>query len=124
MVLDDAYAARLERLQDPLWKRLFNVQAPYGWNLRRLNPGHMLDVGCGIGRNLAHVADSVGVDPNPACVAVARRRGFQAFTPEELSAPKASFDSVLIAHVLEHLTQDQADELARTYLPYLKPQGQ
>ena len=124
MVLEDEYAERLLRLQTPAWKRILNVQAPYKWNLRRLRPGRMLDVGCGIGRNLSHVPGAVGVDPNEACVAMARRRGYEAYTPGQLAQPPASFDSVLIAHVLEHLTPDEADSLARDYLGYLKPGGQ
>ncbi|HEY1752559.1 MAG TPA: methyltransferase domain-containing protein [Caulobacteraceae bacterium] len=123
MVLQDEYADRLLRLQTPLWKRVLDVQAPYRWNLRRLQPGRMLDVGCGIGRNLANVPGSVGVDPNEACVAAARRRGFEAYTPAELTAAEGSFDSLLIAHVLEHLTPEQADQLAAENLKYLKPGG-
>jgi 2-polyprenyl-3-methyl-5-hydroxy-6-metoxy-1,4-benzoquinol methylase len=123
MVLQPDYAERLAQIQTPLWKRLIDVQAPYRWNLRRLKPGRMLDVGCGIGRNLAHVPGAIGVDPNEACVALARRRGLEAYVPQDLKAPLGSFDSVLVAHVLEHLTPDRADELIETHLPYLKPGG-
>ena len=121
MSLTDAYAQRLKRLQTPLWKRVLDVQAPYRWNLRRLRLGRTLDVGCGVGRNLAHLAgDGVGVDPNAACVAEARASGFEAFAPDEL--PPGDFDSILIAHVLEHL--DDPAGLVRSYLPRLKPGGQ
>jgi len=123
MLLEDGYADLLIRKQMPAWKRVLNVQAPYRWNLRRLKPGRMLEVGCGIGRNLAHVPDSVGVDPNEACVQVAQRRGLSAFTPDTLKEPPESFDSLLVAHVLEHLTVEQVDDLFATYLPYLKPGG-
>src|SRR5690349_17057220 len=47
------YAARLHALQGKRWKRLLNVQAPYQWNLRRRHLGRTLEIGCGIGRNLA-----------------------------------------------------------------------
>lgn len=123
MVLEDGYAERLLRLQTPLWKRVLDVQAPYRWNLRRLKPGRMLDIGCGVGRNLAHVPDAVGVDPNPACVAAARGRGYRAYTPDELDEPPGSFDSLLIAHVLEHLTPAQADALFEANLRLLRPGG-
>jgi 2-polyprenyl-3-methyl-5-hydroxy-6-metoxy-1,4-benzoquinol methylase len=121
MSLTDAYAQRLKRLQTPLWKRVLDVQAPYRWNLRRLEPGRTLDVGCGVGRNLAHLdGDGVGVDPNAACVAEARARGFEAYAPDDL--PAGDFDSILIAHVLEHLEDPIA--LVRDYLPRLRPGGQ
>jgi 2-polyprenyl-3-methyl-5-hydroxy-6-metoxy-1,4-benzoquinol methylase len=121
MSLNDAYATRLKAVQTPLWKRVLDVQAPYRWNLRRLEPGRTLDVGCGIGRNLAHLAGAgVGVDPNRACVAEAIAAGFEAYTPEDL--PPGQFDSLLFAHVLEHV--DDAQALLRTYLPRLRKGGQ
>ena len=121
MSLTDAYAQRLRRLQTPLWKRVLDVQAPYRWNLRRLRPGRTLDVGCGVGRNLAHLGgEGVGIDPNAACVAEARARGFEAYAPDDL--PAGDFDSILIAHVLEHLEDPIA--LVRDYLPRLRPGGQ
>jgi SAM-dependent methyltransferase len=125
----EAYADRLKRLSTPLWKRVLDVQAPYRWNLRRLGPGFLLDVGCGIGRNLKHVnGRGIGVDPNPACVAEARRAGLDARTPDELRAGFAgqppAFDSLLFSHVLEHMRFDAAQGLVSEYLPYLKPAGQ
>ena len=122
------YAARLQRLEASRWKRLFNVQAPYRWNLRRLRLGRVLDVGCGIGRNLAHLdGDGVGVDHNADSVAVARQRGLTAYVPQDfLRSPDAregSFDAMLLAHVVEHLHADAAEELIRTYLPYLRSDG-
>lgn len=115
------YARRLQGLQQPLWKRLFDVQAPYRWNLRRLKPGRTLDVGCGLGRNLQHIkGDGVGIDPNEACVAAARTKGFEAYTPRDF--PGGQFDSVLLAHVLEHV--DDPDGLLSRYLPNLRMGGQ
>ncbi|SES43238.1 Methyltransferase domain-containing protein [Pedococcus cremeus] len=122
------YAARLTRLESSTWKRLLGVQAPYRWNLRRLHLGRVLDVGCGIGRNLGHLdGNGVGVDHNPDSIAVARQRGLTVYVPEDFlrspDARKGSFDSMLVAHVLEHLHADAADELLRTYLPYVRPGG-
>lgn len=123
---DLAYAQRLQRLETVWWKRLLDVQAPYRWNLRRLKLGRVLEVGCGIGRNLAAV-DGVGVDHNADSVEVARSRGFTAFTPEELEAsPRAAagtFDSLLFAHVIEHLSEAEGETLVARYLPYLKKDG-
>lgn len=127
-VLSDRYAARLETLQTPLWKRVLDVQAPYRFNLRRLRPGRMLDIGCGVGRNLAHVREpGIGVDPNAACVARARARGLDARTPDAfLASPDArhgAFDSLLVAHVLEHLPAEGAAPLVTPYLRFLRPGG-
>jgi SAM-dependent methyltransferase len=123
----EGYAARLARLEGARWKRWLRVQAPYRWNLRRLGLGRTLEVGCGIGRNLAHLPPgSVGVDPDPEAVAAARRRGCVACLPEELAAaPGAArpFDALLFAHVLEHLPFDAAAALVREHLPRLRPGG-
>jgi len=125
----DAYAVRLAKLQLVRWKDLLGVQAPYRWNLRRLKPGFTLDIGCGLGRNLKHLdGNGIGVDHNPHMVQVARSRGFQAFTPDEFRETKYSkpngFDCLLLAHVLEHMTEEEAVSLLLTYLPLLKAQGQ
>jgi SAM-dependent methyltransferase len=122
------YAERLVSLQQVWWKRLLPVQAPYRWNLRRLKLGFTLDVGCGIGRNLLHLdGNGVGVDHNPSSVAVARAVGLRAFTPGEFLesefATPASFDSLLVSHVLEHMTRAQAVELVREHLVYIRVGG-
>jgi SAM-dependent methyltransferase len=122
------YAERLVGLQQVWWKRLLPVQAPYRWNLRRLNLGLTLDVGCGIGRNLANLEGrGVGIDHNAASVAVARAQGFDAMTSDEfLVSPFAvpgRFDSLLVAHVLEHMNGDEALDLVRTHLPYVRAGG-
>ncbi|CAG6396754.1 methyltransferase domain-containing protein [Actinacidiphila cocklensis] len=110
-----------------LARRLLPTQAPYRWNLRRLRLGRVLDVGCGVGRNLRHCAPgSVGVDHNAHSVAAARARGLTAYTPEEFAATDCvpgSFDSLLCAHVLEHLDAAKAAALLATYLPYVRPGG-
>ena len=105
---DPAYAERLRRLERRGIRRLVDVQAPYRWNIRRLHLGRVLDVGCGLGRNLAYLgADSVGVDHNADAVNTARERGFTALTADEfVSSPVAEpggFDTLLFAHVLEHM---------------------
>jgi SAM-dependent methyltransferase len=125
---DSRYTERLLRSDTLWWKRWLDVQAPYRWNLRRLEPGFTLDIGCGIGRNLAHLrGQGVGVDHNAASIALARKRGLLAFTPDELQATEyhrpGRFDSLLLAHVLEHLREQDAVELVRGYAPLLKPGG-
>lgn len=128
VTVGDDYTRRLTRLSGSRWKQVLGVQAPYAWNLRRLRPGRVLDVGCGLGRNLAHLrGEGVGVDHNPTSVAAARASGLTAFVPAEfLASPHAregAFDSLLVAHVLEHLQEAEADELLETYLPFVKPDG-
>lgn len=128
---DAAYTDRLRRLEGARWKRLLDVQAPYRWHIRRLRLGRTLDVGCGIGRNLAHLGGAgVGVDHNPTSVATCRARGLTAYTTEEFFAGGAdgparpgAFDALLAAHLLEHLPEAQAREVVRGYLPCLRPGG-
>jgi 2-polyprenyl-3-methyl-5-hydroxy-6-metoxy-1,4-benzoquinol methylase len=122
------YAERLVSLQQVWWKRILPVQAPYRWNLRRLKLGYTLDVGCGIGRNLLHLdGNGVGIDHNSASVAVARAAGVRAFTPSEFLASglarPGAFDSLLVSHVLEHMTRAQAVELVREHLAYVRVGG-
>ena len=124
----DEYAERLVALQGVWWKRALNVQAPYRWNLRRLGLGRVLDVGCGIGRNLAALdGNGVGVDHNESCVRVVRSLGLVAYEPEGFHrsehAAKGGYDSILVAHVLEHLEEVEADKLMDEYLPYLRSGG-
>jgi 2-polyprenyl-3-methyl-5-hydroxy-6-metoxy-1,4-benzoquinol methylase len=122
------YTERLQRKTGAGWKRLLNVQAPYRWNVRRLNLGFTLDVGCGIGRNLAHLdGNGVGVDHNATSIAACRAAGLTAFTTEEFftseHAKPHRFDSILSAHVVEHVEAEQAVEIFTSYLPFVKPGG-
>lgn len=116
------YTARLSALSGARWKKALDVQAPYRWNLRRLLGGRtVLDVGCGIGRNLVALSpDSVGVDHNPHSVAHCRELGLRAETAEQFHAGHHEpFDGMLAAHVVEHLPPGAEPEVLREYLPYL-----
>jgi 2-polyprenyl-3-methyl-5-hydroxy-6-metoxy-1,4-benzoquinol methylase len=111
------------------WKRWLDVQAPFRWNLRRLTPGFTLDIGCGIGRNLEHLLGyGVGIDTNEHCVRAARARGFTALTPgefrrsEEFNRP-GRFDTILLAHVAEHMTEDHVVALLQEYEGLLRHGG-
>lgn len=122
------YARRLQTKEQVWWKRALDVQAPYRWNLRRQHLGRTLDVGCGLGRNLENLdPGSVGVDHNPTSVALARERGLAALTVEEWRASDlrrpGSFDGMLLAHVIEHLSEADGLAVVRDYLPYLRPGG-
>jgi len=124
------YTRRLERLGGVWWKRLLDVQRPYRWNLRRLDLGFVLDVGCGVGRNLVNLggaAAGVGVDHNAESVAACVRRGLTAFTPDAFRASAFArpgrFDGLLFAHVVEHMRFAEAQALVEEYLPYLRARG-
>jgi 2-polyprenyl-3-methyl-5-hydroxy-6-metoxy-1,4-benzoquinol methylase len=124
----EAYTARLDELGGAGWKRFFDVQAPYRWNLRRLGLGFTLDVGCGIGRNLINLEGSgVGVDHNATSVAMARQRGCTAYTHDDFlrseHARQGRFDSLLIAHVVEHMSLAEASTLLGDYLGYVRSGG-
>jgi SAM-dependent methyltransferase len=125
---DPDYTARLEGETAKSWKRMINAQAPYRRHIRRAVEGRVLDVGCGIGRNLLHLdGNGVGVDINPHSIEVAHRHGLTAHTADEFAdsadAVPAGYDTLLFAHVLEHMTADDACGLLGDYLPYLKPGG-
>ena len=124
----DAYTRRLETLGDAGWKRFFDVQAPYRWNIRRLALGFTLDVGCGIGRNLLHLGGhGVGIDPNADSIETARRRGCTVLTSDAFDSSEYAradhFDSLLLAHVVEHMGVDQASDLVARYLGFIRPGG-
>lgn len=124
----DEYTQRLVALQSRWWKRFFRVQAPYQWNLRRLDLGFTLELGCGIGRNLENLrGNGVGIDHNAASVHAARARGLLAYTPDEFDASEycreRRFDSMLLSHLVEHMTADEAHELASRYATYVKTGG-
>lgn len=122
---DAEYTRRLQDLSARRWKRL--IPNPYGWKVRRISTGRVLDVGCGIGRCLDFLRPrGVGVDPNETAVEVCREKGHQASTPDEFfgsHGPERQFDSLLCAHVLEHLDEATGVDLIRTYLPYLDAGG-
>jgi 2-polyprenyl-3-methyl-5-hydroxy-6-metoxy-1,4-benzoquinol methylase len=122
---DPAYTERLLAGEGAAWKRWLDVRAPYRRHLRRLDLGRTLDLGCGIGRNLVDLPrSSVGVDHNAASVEVARTRGCTAVTPDEFfAADQGPFDSLLAAHVLEHMAAADNVPLLRRYLPSIRPGG-
>lgn len=123
------YTEWLLRHQTPRWKRIIDVQRPYRNHLRSLDPGFLLEIGCGIGRNLGHVGGrGVGVDRDAESVRYVRDvLGFEAYTPDEFEASVhangTSFDTLLVAHVLEHMSHAEALALLRTYLPRIRPGG-
>jgi len=122
------YANRLLSIESRWWRRFIDVQAPYRYNIRRLGLGFTLDVGAGIGRNLIHLeGEGVGIDHNRDSVAKMRERGLTAFHTDEFLqsayAVPGRFDSLLFAHVLEHVDAPLAETLLRFHLKFVKPGG-
>ena len=101
------------------------MQAPYRWNIRRLLADRdVLEIGCGIGRNLAHLSPrAVGVDHNEHSIRICRERGLVAFTTakfhESEYARPGRFDGLLAAHLIEHMAHADAIQALRGYAPYL-----
>ena len=121
----EEYASRLKRLSGSRWKQVLDVQRPYRWNLRRLNLRKTLDVGCGIGRHLDSLPQgSVGIDHNPHSIKIAQEKGNEAYTVDKFiknkKFKKNHFDSMLLAHVLEHMSTSAGTEVIKGYLPYVK----
>lgn len=125
---DDAYAQRLTSLQQAKWKQVLDVQRPYRANLQKVCEGEVLEIGCGIGRNLRNLQGRIlGVDPDTASIAVAKAAGLNAMTIDEFeemqrTSPR-TFGTLLFSHVLEHVTDEENDALFAQYLPYLAPRG-
>jgi 2-polyprenyl-3-methyl-5-hydroxy-6-metoxy-1,4-benzoquinol methylase len=107
---------------------VLDVQRPYRWNLKRLAPGKTLDVGCGIGRCLKNLpSGSIGIDHSEHSIEVVNRMGMIGFTPADFEKSdqyrKGAFDSILFAHVLEHMTARDGLKLIQKYTPLLRSEG-
>lgn len=127
--IDQNYTDRLIGLES-VWKKVLDVQMPYRMHLRWLKLGFVLDIGCGLGRNLINLGGSaagVGIDHNRHSIAVANKRGLTAFTPKDFEgseyARKARFDTILLSHVAEHMKREDVIDLLHKYLVYLHPGG-
>jgi SAM-dependent methyltransferase len=126
-------------LYDPL-TRLLGLEAVHRRlvELAGIRPGQrVLEIGCGTGnltilvKQLHGAADVVGVDPDPAALARARRkadrhrvsirwdRGFA----EDLPYPDGAFDHVCSAFMLHHLALDAKTQALREIRRVLAPAG-
>ena len=124
-----SYTDRLISLES-CWKRIFDVQRPYRQHLNSLELGFVLDIGCGLGRNLVNLGGSnagIGIDHNRHSVEIAKKRGLIVFTPEEFHqspyAGKEVFDSILLSHVAEHMKREDVILLLGQYLTFLRHGG-
>ena len=121
------YTARLNRLGNKKWKILLGTQRPFKVPITNLRLGKTLEIGCGVGRVLQWLPNSIGVDHNPTSIVAARARGLTTFSNEEFHLSKfaisKSFDSLLMAHLLEHMTEDERNTIMKEFRKYLKPEG-
>jgi SAM-dependent methyltransferase len=74
--------------------------------LNREITGRTLDVGCGIGDFLKFRKNTIGVEKNPMLIRLCRERGLDVVesSNDRLPFKDASFDSVMLDNVLEHLS--------------------
>ena len=98
---------------------------------------HVLEIGCGTGNLLLAVArtrpvaSAVGLDPDPAALAVARRKAdrrglaarWERGYADELPFPDSSIDRVLSAFMFHHLPTDQKQAALREVRRVLAPGG-
>ena len=119
------YSDRLKSLQDKRWKKWLSAVNPYRWHIRRIVREPALEVGCGIGRVLQFAPDQIeGVDHNPHAVVTCRERGLNACDTEEfLARPVKKYQSLILSHVLEHMSLDTAHDVLSSYLPNLDVGG-
>jgi SAM-dependent methyltransferase len=126
---DEEYALRLQFLSRQRYKKILRSVNPYRLHIRKICVGRVLDIGCGIGRNLGYLSrpDALGIDHNTVAITLAQAAGFTTLTPTqyELEQEKymESFDTLLISHVLEHLTESESISLLSSYLPAVKTGG-
>ncbi|MGE9313939.1 class I SAM-dependent methyltransferase [Niabella sp. CJ426] len=122
------YTNSLITRQSKWWKKLLNVQYPYKKNINSLQPGFVLDIGCGVGRNLLHLGgNGIGIDHNPTSVKICTAQGLRAYTNTDFEQTPynkpGTFDSILLAHVAEHMTQKNTLDLLAQYQHLLKSKG-
>lgn len=125
-----SYSERLQKFEKR-WKRILRVHYPYMKSIQKLKLGKSLDIGCGIGRVLTWLPEgSVGIDHNETSINFCKTKGLTAFTIQEFQEAVnrkeieyASFDSLVMTHLLEHLQIDEQISILEEYLPLLRSGG-
>jgi len=98
----------------------------------KLMQGRVLDLGCGEGHLAGLIAESghevVGIDKNKDKIKIAKRLypkvSFLAEDLRKANLPEASFDTALLAEVLEHLPEEESKAALATAMRFVKSGGQ
>jgi 2-polyprenyl-3-methyl-5-hydroxy-6-metoxy-1,4-benzoquinol methylase len=114
--------------QPAVARRGRRIALPFGWEeLAVLNPGRLMDVGCGSGASLMLARqlgwNAQGIEMDSAAVTSARNAGLavQEGGYDILRAYPSVFDCITCSHVIEHVF-DPVDMILAMYLA-LKPGG-
>jgi len=108
-------------------RKIIPTQLPYSYNLKRLKLGRVLEVGCGLGRNLKALSTgSIGIDHNVLSVDFCKGRGLEVYETNEFLKMATGnkdfqFDTLLMSHVLEHIEFENQISVLSKYLTFLKP---
>lgn len=109
---------------NPAWTANLNFSAFY---LPAIKDGELLEIGCGSGQMLQTMQELgwnvTGVDFDPKSVAVARAQGLTIHQGDisQQKFPDASFDAIVMSHVIEHLPDPIAT--LKTCHTLLRPGG-
>jgi methionine biosynthesis protein MetW len=110
-----------ERFQNSQWQKLHELCFSKQVVLRMIEPGSVLDIGCGDGQLLEALKqrgiEGVGLDISSTAIAIGVSRGLDCRwhdLSEPLPFQSNSFDTVVLTDVLEHLFQP-AETLKEVY---------
>jgi SAM-dependent methyltransferase len=120
------YTERLIKKQDSGLKKLIKTFDPYKHHIRKVIEGKTLEVGCGIGRVIGFSPEQiVGVDHNAHSIETCQNKGFQAFRVEEFQTTfgAQNFQTLIMSHLLEHMSIQESVDLINFYKPYLVNQA-
>lgn len=89
---------------------------------------HILDLGCGQGRNLQLLKDLgfqniTGADINPEMVDAVTGQGFKALLADELTQLADQWDVILMSHLIEHFEYRELQKFIEEQLKTLKQNG-
>ena len=88
------------------------------------NSDKILDVGCGVGRNLVLLnqlgyKNLIGTDISEEMVALSKKLGFNVVKIDDLEKINDKFDTILMSHVIEHVDENNLQSFFEKYLNLL-----